>query len=270
MKGYIDMKKIIIIAGFIVTFIISLMYTYTTQTPYYTLSKNIAKPATTSTPVIDPVYALNNQGWSGKYLSVNISNLPNNVKKDLVKNIHLLKYPIHISSSKNAVSFVYTQTPHQEHALTTNTGNTILIDDAFLHKYSKNPSQIAKTLSHELGHSLGLLHTSTESIMYPSKNDLQTLSLNNSQKAYLRYLSKTNIMTKYAAKLINMHWNASTVNNFTLSQTMPYTNLSIFSSPKLLKQSNISAIIILMNVLPIMLIYLAIVLTLTFINRRRR
>lgn len=270
MKGHINMKKIIIIAGFIVIFIISLMYAYTTQTPYYTLSKNIMKPASTSTPVIDPVYALNNQGWNGKYLSVNISNLPNNVKKDLVKNIHLLGYPIRISSSKNAVSFVYTQTPHQEHALTTNTGNTILIDNAFLHKYSKNPSQIAKTLSHELGHSLGLLHTSTKSIMYPSKSSLQTLSLNNSQKTYLRYLSKTNFMTKFAAKLINIHWSASAVNNFTLYQTMPDTNLSIFSSPKLLKQSNISAIIILMNVLPIMIIYLAIVLILTFINRKRR
>ena len=263
------MKRIIIITGFILTFIASLMYAYTTQTPYYALSKSITKPATTSTPVIDPIYVLNNQGWTGKYLLINISNLPNDVKTDLVRNIHLLGYPIRISSSKNAVSFVYTQTPHQEHALTTNTGNTILVDNAFLHKYSKDPSQIAKTLSHELGHSVGLLHTSTQSIMYPAKNNLQTLSLNNSQKAYLNYLSKTNIMTKFAAKLINVHWNASAINNFELYQTMPYTNLSIFSSPKLLKRSTISAIIVLMNVLPMMIIYLAIVLTLTFINRKR-
>ena len=264
------MKKLILTTGFIITIAIASIVSYLTQTSYYPLSGQAQHQAKTITPVLDPVYVINNPNWHSHKLSVNISNLPKSVQSSLTKNVKELNYPIQFTSSKKAVAIVYTHTPHDEHALTTNNGNTILLEKSFVSEYSGQPSQIAKTLTHELGHSLGLLHTRSATIMYPLKSTSQKIRLNDAQKLYLHHLRGLSFMTHLSAKLVAKLWTARAVNAFTTYKTLPYSNLSLVSSPTLLNNTAVSAIIVILNVIPIAIIYIIASIIYIVIDTRRK
>lgn len=222
---------------------------YTTQTTYYPLTKPTTEKSLTTTPVFDPVYVLRNPAWHGDKLSVNITSQPAKVQNDIMNDVQTLQYPISFDTSKNAVNVnLVDKLPNNVHALTENGGQTINIQSAYVSK--EKPAVAAKTITHELGHVLGLLHTDQGTIMYGSNSSpaKQPLMLNQSQILYLHYLKNTTPITRITAKLLSNKWTPESANAFTI-RSRPNKHIVVMGDSSLPSTSFINASIVLSNLL---------------------
>lgn len=222
---------------------------YTTQTTYYPLTKPTTEKSLTTTPVFDPVYVLRNPAWHGDKLSVNITSQPAKVQNDIMNDVQTLQYPISFDTSKNAVNVnLVNKLPNNVHALTENGGQTINIQSAYVSK--EKPAVAAKTITHELGHVLGLLHTDQGTIMYGSNSSpaKQPLMLNQSQILYLHYLKNTTPITRITAKLLSNKWTPESANAFTI-RSRPNNHIVVMGDSSLPSTSFINASIVLSNLL---------------------
>ena len=234
---------------------------YTTQTTYYPLTKPTTEKSLTITPVFDPVYVLSNPAWHGNKLSVNIASQPAKVQNDIINNAKALQYPVLFNTDKNAVNIqLVNKLPNNVHALTENSGQTINIQSKYATK--EKPAVVAKTITHELGHVLGLLHTSQGTIMYDSNSSptKQPLMLNQSQMMYLHYLENTTPITKITAKLLSNKWTPESANEFTI-RSQPNNHIVVMGDKSLHSISFINISIVLSNLLFIW-VFLAIIFSL--------
>lgn len=238
---------------------------YPTQTTYYTLSSHISGD---TTPALEPVYVLRNPNWHNDKINVNVSDMPTKIRSQLKKNTDRLSFPINYVTSKHAVKIIYSnKLPKNVHALTSNGGCTIRIDKQYA--THSDPKIISKTLTHELGHTLGLLHTAYPTIMYGSNADskMQPLKLNLSQKKYIKYLTKTSGATRFVARRVAPTWTAKSVNNYVIT-SQPNNTFRLVGSEKLPSISKISSEIVLINLIPIWLIAIA-VLAIIELNKKK-
>lgn len=222
---------------------------YTTQTTYYPLTKPTTEKSLTMTPVFDPVYVLRNPAWHGNKLSVNIATQPAKVQNDVINNAKALQYPVSFNTDKNAVNIqLVNKLPNNVHALTENSGQTINIQSKYATK--EKPAVVAKTITHELGHVLGLLHTNQGTIMYDSNSSpaKQPLMLNQSQMMYLHYLKNTTPITRITAKLLSNKWTPESANAFTI-RSQPNKNMIVMGDKSLHSISFINISIVLSNLL---------------------
>lgn len=242
------MKKKVLLPVALLTLAIAatIPATYITETASYPLS-TLSK-SNTATPVLDPVYVESNYNWHGNFLSVNATSMPIKAQQVLAKNVQTLAYPIKFTTSDKAVQFKVTDLKDDMHALTTNGGNTILMDKQFVAKNLTHPNALGKTMTHELGHSLGLLHTDTASIMYPSKGTYQTLTLNDAQKTYINHVSNVSLATRVVARIVSPVWTAQAVNHFDRNTVLPESHLVLRADKGLLSQSAISTWIMVANI----------------------
>lgn len=222
---------------------------YTTQTTYYPLTKPTTDVSLTTTPVFDPVYVLSNPAWHGNKLSVDITSQPAKVQDDIIKNAKALHYPVSFNTDKHAVNVqLVNKLPNNVHALTENSGQTINIRSEYATK--EKPAVVAKTVTHELGHVLGLLHTDQGTIMYGSNSssDKQPLMLNQSQIMYLHYLENTTPITKITARLLSKKWTPESVNAFTI-RSRPNMHLVVMGDKSLQSIHVINTYIVITNLL---------------------
>ena len=238
--------------------LISVLFIYPTQTAYVPLTKDHQTSVNAeSTPVLDPAYVLRNPNWDivSHQLKVNVTALPLPVQKQLQQNTKKLGYPLKYTHGQDAMKVII-QTPNapDAHGLTTNGGNTVLLEKSYLTTNQKDPQKIARTMTHELGHVLGLLHTSHATIMYPYNISAQPLYLNASQRAYIHHLTKTTYMTRLAYRLVTPVWQAKAVNQYVATTQLGQNNLNIYASKHLLPPAALSSLVVIANLLPILVI----------------
>lgn len=245
--------------------VIGTLFIYPTQTTYYTLSKHISGD---TTPALEPIYVLRNPNWNHDKMNVNVSVMPSKIRAQLKKNTDRLSFPINYVKSNHAVKIIYSnKLPKNVHALTSNGGSTIKIDKQYA--THSDPKIISKTITHELGHTLGLLHTAYPTIMYGSNADpkMQPLKLNPSQKKYIKYLRQTSSATRFVARRVAPIWTAKSVNSYIIT-SQPNNTFKLVGSEKLPSISTISSEIVLINLIPIWLITIA-VMVIIELNKKK-
>lgn len=264
-KDYVMRKFIQNVIILLSISVIGTLFIYPTQTTYYTLSKHISGD---TTPALEPVYVLRNPNWNNNKMNVDVSDMPTKIRAQLKKNTDSLSFPINYVTSNHAVKIICSnKLPKNVHALTSNGGSTIRVDKQYA--THSDPKIISKTLTHELGHTLGLLHTAYPTIMYGSNADpkMQPLKLNPSQKKYIKYLTQTSNATKFVARHVTPIWTAKSVNTYVIT-SQPNNTFKLVGSEKLPSISKISSEIVLINLIPIWLIAIA-VMVIIELNKKK-
>lgn len=223
---------------------------YFSQTSYVPLTKNQTHVAS-ETPVTDPSFSGGLKAWHFNKLDVNISALSKETQTIVRKNIRSLRYPVRISTNKNAVIVTKANTPKGSHAITTNTGSLILIDPTYADQQS---DKVALTITHEIGHSLGLLHTYDGTIMYPYNDGHQTVSLNDAQKLYLKHLRSMTPLTHWILHQSGS-WDYKSANEFELKNRLGKNNLNLYAPSSFQKQAMLSAQIVIYHVLIVVIMF---------------
>lgn len=235
--------------------LISLLFIYPTQTLYYPLTVDLKNSQSIeSTPVLDQAYILRNKNWHNHRLNVNINALPLSTQKQLIKDTRKLEYPLRYTNHKNAIQIIIQTPTAGAHALTTNGGNTIMISKDYIKENQSNPKKLASTMTHELGHALGLLHTNQQTIMYPFNASAQPLVLNTSQKLYIHHLSSVSFLTRLATRVTAPVWQAEDVNHYRSSKQLGTNNINVFASKSATSPNLITVIILVFNLIPILII----------------
>lgn len=243
---------------------INLIVCYVSQSPYLWLSKEL--PTSQNAPALDPMYTLANKNWHHGNIEVNLSQLAPKVQNMVQTNIEALSMPITLTNTVPQTIAIQ-KTPLGTHALTTNNGLKIKIDPTYMRQMHNHPKALAQTVTHELGHTLGLLHTNTPTLMYPVNNADQHPILNDAQKMYIYNLGFKTPITHAVARMSAPMWTANAVNNTQEKTIVSSSGLHLFTMKGLPSAKINTLLIVMANFIPIEFL-LILLISIIFKNKK--